>query len=117
VTSDAIPKYVADFVIPAIGECLAELRRDCEVRVEALEARIGKLEEALAEFKYRGHWQEGKEYRAGNFVSHGGAIHHCNSDTSTKPGANGAWTLAVARGRDGKDAPEQRSPTMTRSQR
>jgi hypothetical protein len=53
---------------------------------------------------YKGVYVEGTEYEAGDMVSFGGSVWHCNEDTTDKPdGALKAWTLAVKRGRDGKD--------------
>jgi hypothetical protein len=118
------PKFIDDFVIPAIGECLAELRRDCEVRINVLEASVARLEDAIKEFRYLGAWQEGKRYRRGNFVTLGGSIWHANSDSDSRPGSDDTWTLACKSGRDGRDgkdwAPqpaEHRSATMTTRQR
>lgn len=46
-----------------------------------------------------------QEYQAGDAVTFGGSLWHCNATTSDKPGEPGSkgWTLAVKRGRDGKD--------------
>jgi hypothetical protein len=52
---------------------------------------------------YRGVWKEGEAYRAGDMVTWGGSVWHCNVDTAEKPGGPGpSWTLAVKKGRDGK---------------
>jgi hypothetical protein len=53
---------------------------------------------------YLGVFQEGKQYEVGELVTWGGSMWHCNEATELKPGEGSkAWTLAVKRGRDGKD--------------
>ena len=55
--------------------------------------------------KYCDVWRADGDYRAGNFVSWGGSVWHCNVDgTKDKPGTSADFTLSVKRGRDGKDA-------------
>lgn len=53
---------------------------------------------------YRGVFKAG-EYEPGDVVTWGGSAWHCEEATSDKPGeiASKGWTLAVKRGRDGKD--------------
>lgn len=52
---------------------------------------------------YCGAWKQGTYY-PGMFVTWSGSLWHCNQQTDTKPGdGNPAWTLAVKKGRDGKD--------------
>lgn len=54
---------------------------------------------------YRGVWVEEKEYEQGDCVTWGGSLYHCNETTREKPGSGSkAWTLAVKRGTDGRDA-------------
>lgn len=52
---------------------------------------------------YCGVFKEGSEYRPGDFVTWGGSLWHCDKQTISKPDGDD-WTLAVRRGRDGKDA-------------
>ncbi|EIC82156.1 hypothetical protein [Serratia sp. M24T3] len=54
---------------------------------------------------YRGVFKHGEGYQPGDSVTWGGSLWHCDIDTSDKPGELGSkgWTLAVKRGRDGKD--------------
>jgi hypothetical protein len=53
---------------------------------------------------YQGVYVEGKSYDVGELVTWGGSMWHCNEATELKPGEGSkAWTLAVKRGRDGKD--------------
>jgi integrin beta 3 len=52
---------------------------------------------------YRDVYKEGAEYERGDMVTWGGALWHCDAPTKDKPGTDN-WTLAVKKGRDGKDA-------------
>lgn len=53
---------------------------------------------------YRGVYQHGALYEAGDAVSHGGSIHIAERDTSEPPrGPETGWRLAVKQGRDGRD--------------
>lgn len=53
---------------------------------------------------YVGVYQDGKAYEPGELVTWAGSCWHCNEATRTRPGdGSPAWTLAVKRGRDGKD--------------
>lgn len=51
---------------------------------------------------YCGVFKEGQDYMPGDMVTWGGSLWHCNEATKEKPEA-GPWTLAVKKGRDGKD--------------
>ena len=105
------------------GEIVDEMRHvlPCEVgkfvreQLAPLKERIEQLEQTLGEFGYRGMWQEGIVYRAGNFVTLGGSLWHCNAEaTTSRPSTdNPDYSLAVKRGRDGKSA-EPRKPTQAR---
>ena len=77
--------------------------------VRELEAQIEQLETAMAEFAYRGNWQEGKSYRRGNFVTLGSVWHAC-VDTNSRPGVNSTWTMVVPKPRDGKDGKDFTPP-------
>lgn len=52
---------------------------------------------------YRGVFKEGQEYEAGDMVTWGGSVWHCQEKTADKPDA-GPWKLAVKKGQNGKDA-------------
>lgn len=52
---------------------------------------------------YCGVFKEGDRYVPGDLVTFGGCLWHCDKETTDKPGV-GAWTIAVKKGRDGKDA-------------
>lgn len=63
----------------------------------------GKLFE-LPAMIYRGVFQEGEHYAAGDTVTWGGSLWHCNAATFEKPlDGSKSWQLAAKRGRDGKD--------------
>jgi hypothetical protein len=74
--------------------------------IKAHDARIVELEARKEGVRYRGTFQPqaGQLYTVGDMVTHAGSMWHCNADTVDVPG-NGSkcWTLAVKRGRDGKD--------------
>lgn len=51
-----------------------------------------------------GVWKDGEVYARGDGVSYDGSWWMAQQDTDSKPGTgNGAWRLAVKRGRDGRD--------------
>jgi len=53
---------------------------------------------------YAGVYQDGKAYEPAELVTWAGSLWHCNEPTRSRPGDGSAsWTLAVKRGRDGKD--------------
>jgi hypothetical protein len=65
-------------------------------RIKALEARDA------APFRYRGVYEDGADYEPGDFITQDGTMWHCNAATRAKP-PGPDWTLAVKRGRDGRD--------------
>jgi hypothetical protein len=68
--------------------------------IEKLAAKV----RSLRPMEYKGVFKPGETYVPGNFISAGGSLWHCNTPTDERPGSGGeAWTLAVKRGRDGKD--------------
>jgi integrin beta 3 len=76
-------------------------------RTIELSFRRGEEEKAFT-FKwptviYRNVFKEGEQYDAGDMVTWGGSLWHCDKATTAKPGTED-WTLACKRGRDGKDA-------------
>ena len=85
-------KALADLIIAVFRPRLHELTK----RIEALEK-----EPTLT---YEGTAQAGREYEKGMFVTHQGSLWHCNAKTKAQPGFGPAWTLAVKRGKDGRDA-------------
>jgi hypothetical protein len=65
---------------------------------------------AMPVLVYRGVYEYGRRYDAGDVVTFAGSLWHCNAATGAKPDehtedAVKPWTLAVKRGRDGKDTP------------
>jgi hypothetical protein len=103
-------------LIGAIGSEIAERDR----RIEALERRIEQLEKQIEKIerrKYVGVWKDTGKYYEGQFCTHDNSMWHCNCDgTEQRPGTGPDWTLAIKRGRDGKDADSaRRQPTPPRT--
>lgn len=99
--------------LPSYARSTASMKMAAEARscgmemTKALAERIETLERQLAEsaVEYKGVWSPGQQYRRGQLITHGGNIWHCNQPTTSKPGeAHADWTLAVRRGKDGRDA-------------
>jgi hypothetical protein len=85
------------------------------MEVKPLKERIAQLEKKIEQRKYVGVWAVGK-YHEGNLVTHDGSMWHCNEEPEERPGSGPSWTLAIKRGRDGKDgAGASRRPTVQRS--
>lgn len=78
------------------------IRRALQPRLYALEQRIAELERHP--FSYSGVFEDGCNYRRGEFVSHRGSLWHRNFETASRPGEDASWTLCVKKGRDGRDA-------------
>jgi hypothetical protein len=94
------PKLSADGMMKhTVGAATAM----CFERIERLEKRIAELE-ARPTVKYLGVYQQDKAYGSGSMVTASGGIWYANRATCDRPGSSDAWTLAVKRGADGKDA-------------
>jgi hypothetical protein len=82
---------------------IANLQRE----VSLLRSRCKELENRPT-LEYRGVWDSGTTYQAGNVVTCKGSMWHCQEATRSQPGEAGAasraWVLAVKRGADGKGA-------------
>jgi len=61
------------------------------------------FELAMPAMVYRGVYEVGRTYLPGDTTTFGGSAWVCGAVTSDRPGEGDAWTLAVKRGRDGKD--------------
>lgn len=80
--------------------------KDGLVTLDALKAEAKATREELIEWeqsRYLGVHQSGKKYVRGQWVTYGGAVWHCNRETTAQPGKSDDWTLAVKSGRDGRD--------------
>lgn len=92
----------ADALAPVIREYF-------EVNFRPLADRLAELEKTAAELKaqptlrYIGTWQPAS-YKHGTAATWAGSLWVAMRDTTSKPGTDDAWQLAVKRGRDGKDA-------------
>jgi len=75
--------------------------------IQRLKARIEALEKRTIP-KYLGVHKPGATYSEGSMVTRDGSIFYCNKTTTANPGDGSQdWTLAVKRGRDGKDGVAQ----------
>lgn len=94
---------------------------DSRVLSVSLALSSGKAEEIVLRLpttRYRGVFRDGEAYDLGDMATWGGSVWHCNGATTEQPGSSPAWTLAVKRGRDGKDGgngapPVPRGPVRT----
>lgn len=93
---------------------------DSRVLSVSLALSSGKSEEIVIRLpttRYRGVYRDGEGYDLGDMATWGGSVWHCNGTTREQPGSSPAWTLAVKRGRDGKDGgsgtPAPRGPVRT----
>jgi hypothetical protein len=90
--------------VSALAKVVGTILRE---QLDPMRARLDALEDVVRNAKslqYRGVHEAGTAYDAGDTVTYGGSLWHCNSLTKDRPGeGNPAWTLAVKRGRDGKD--------------
>lgn len=77
-------------------------------RTLVLSLRSGNREQVrkvkLAMPIYRGVFRAGVKYACSDTVTYAGSMWVAQKDTSETPPSDGAWTLAVKRGRDGNDA-------------
>lgn len=86
----------------AIGAVIADVAKDFQARIRALEARISALE-ARPQPRYLGVWDAARQYDEGAMTTKAGSVWYCNRTTRDEPGASTAWSLAVKRGRNGRD--------------
>lgn len=83
-----------------IEERAAETERRSAQRVQRLEERMA----AASGLRYLGTHDPGEVYEPGDGVTCGGSLWVARSRTSSKPGTDATWQLAVKHGRDGRDA-------------
>jgi hypothetical protein len=65
---------------------------------EKLLARLDHLEAKADALRYCGVWTAGREYIEGNFVTDHGSVWAARRTTTSRPGADDSWTLAVKKG-------------------
>ena len=68
-------------------------------------ARLKLAEAQAGGIKYMGVYQRAVEYERGSLVTFDGSMWCANERTRDELGKTGAWTLAVKRGRDGRERP------------
>jgi hypothetical protein len=114
---DADPEAIAEMVRAAVAEIPApkdgkdgEPGRDGADGISSEEeiARLAEEHVRTAQAKlmrewYQGVYERGTVYRMGQGVTWDGILWVANEDTKSTPGSDGTWTLAVKRGRDGRD--------------
>ena len=91
-------------VMMKIGHAQKGLIEAQKTQIEALQAEVLALKQENADREYKGVYDAGVVYRKHNTVTHQGSTWHANVDTMRKPGESDDSTLAVKRGRDGRDA-------------
>ena len=94
-------KWIADGIADAVR---GYLQKSLVGPFAELSKRVNALETRQA-FHYRGIWDQAQHYDRGDFCTDKGSLFHCNRPaTRQRPGEGSDWTLAVKRGRDGRDA-------------
>lgn len=92
------------FDLDAFDVALKEDGRTIEMSFVAGENTVTRTLQ-LPTLIYRGVYAEGRTYEVGDVTTWGGSSWACVERTEERPGERAAgWTLAVKRGRDGKDA-------------
>jgi hypothetical protein len=91
-------KALPEFLVEVFVEFTA-------VKIKSLVDRIVKLEARPdSSLKYLGVYRQDATYSEGSLVTRDGSIFHANKTTREAPGDGCMdWTLAVKRGRDGRD--------------
>ncbi len=92
---DCIVKGICEINIDQIDQ------RNISVSVQDSCDTITKKAFSIPAMVYRGVWRE-DDYQAGDCVTWGGSLWHCDKPTDAKPGnKDSGWTLCVKKGRDG----------------
>jgi hypothetical protein len=90
---------------PELDAIVRGLSQPIKQALGDLERRIAALEQRPAGLKYVGTWDAETDYALNEGVTCGGSIWIARSPSrGLRPGEGPEWTLAVKRGRDGKDA-------------
>ena len=96
----------------SVVDLLIKVATAQKVRIEALEAQVKVLEARPAAVDYKGVFDSTTVYQPGNAVTCAGSIWIAKNVTMLRPDEQGDgardWTLAVKRGRDGRDAKDLR---------
>ncbi len=100
----AIPRISAAIPVPAKGDKGDPGERGEDGLSAVEEIRTAAREQTALQFAefYRGVYQPDTEYRMGSATTWGGGLWIARRDTSTKPGTDETWQLAVKPGRDAK---------------
>jgi hypothetical protein len=101
VRTGALSMLASNRVGGADGKTVTELEALMR-RIADYETRLKALENKPS-LQYRGVWQEGGEYKDGDFATLQGSVWAARTRTRERPGTSDDWALAVKRGADGKD--------------
>lgn len=92
---------LTDEVRGEVARAVATLRAELE---PTLTKHVADVVASLPTLQYRGVFQEGTQYRAGECVTWAGSVWHAKEATTEKPGdGETAWQLMVKKGRDGRE--------------
>jgi hypothetical protein len=96
-----------DRLAEIIGSAIKKSHEKSAARIKALEQKYEELEKQKSAISYEGVFDAAKSYATGQFVTFHGSLWHANVPSCGRHpgerGSEGYWTLAVKRGRDGKD--------------
>jgi hypothetical protein len=88
---------IANIINGANDGVVKAIRRDLieplKVQLAAIEARLTGLEQR-GELRYCGIWQD-QQYERGSFVTMSGGLWACEMRTTSRPGTDSTWRLAV----------------------
>lgn len=97
-------KQTAAAVVQAVVGYVKRATTAQDTRLTALEARVAAIEARPAALKYQGVWRESQAgYPEGTTITHAGSLWITRRATTSRPGTDDSWQLAVKRGRDGRD--------------
>lgn len=91
--------FLREILAPMFDALLERVKR-AELRVAETERRMN----SATGLRYLGTHDEGARYELGDAVTRGGSLWIARARTTSRPGADSTWQLAVKAGRDGKDA-------------
>lgn len=106
--ADSVADYVERTVQP-----VADMVVRLATRLDALEERVGSVEEQAEALRkrgleYRGVWTDHDSYEVGHCATWGGSLWVAMRDAPDKPGEpDSGWKLCVKAGARGRDAPDR----------
>ena len=94
--------HVFSHVDGGFKNLLAAVGRYVKAQIEPLHRRIDELQAKQANWKYRGTFETGADYREGNFTTFQGSLWVCLADTFSEPGTDATWQLCCKRGKNAR---------------